>query len=69
MEQQSQKRSSLGEGGPPAKKLKGAPELPGVYSDAVRKKLQSASRTGQACDRCKVRRDPDQTMRLMGYAL
>ena len=59
MDQQSQKRQSIGGGGPPAKKFKGGPELPGDYSDAVRKKYQSASRTGQACDRCKVRNDPN----------
>ena len=58
MDQQSQKRQSIGDGGPPTKKFKGAPELPGDYSDAVRKKYQSASRTGQACDRCKVGHDP-----------
>jgi hypothetical protein len=56
MDQQSQKRQSIGDGGPPTKKFKGATEVPGDYSDAVRKKYQSASRTGQACDRCKVRR-------------
>lgn len=32
------------------------PDIPEVYSDAVRKKLSSASRTGQACDRCKERK-------------
>src|SRR5277367_3981277 len=57
MDSNPQKRQSTGDGGPPPKKFKGAPELPGDYSDAVRKKYQSASRTGQACDRCKVRRD------------
>jgi hypothetical protein len=54
MESQSQKRQPLGDGAPATKKFKGTPELPGDYSDAVRKKYQSASRTGQACDRCKV---------------
>jgi len=57
MDSNPQKRQSTGDGGPPPKKFKGAPELPGDYSDAVRKRYQSASRTGQACDRCKVRRD------------
>ena len=32
------------------------PDIPEVYSNAVRKKLSSASRTGQACDRCKERK-------------
>ena len=54
-QQQPQKRQSIGDGGPPAKKFKVEHELTGDYSDAVRKKYQSASRTGQACDRCKVR--------------
>jgi hypothetical protein len=57
MDSNPQKRQSTSDSGPPPKKFKGAPELPGDYSDAVRKKYQSASRTGQACDRCKVRRD------------
>jgi hypothetical protein len=30
-------------------------ERPEEFSNAVKKKLQSSSRTGQACDRCKVR--------------
>jgi len=38
--------------GPPAKRFKGVPEIPAQYSDAVRKKLASTTRTGQACDRC-----------------
>lgn len=42
--------------GPPAKKIKTLPEEPAAYSDAVRKKLAAASRTGQACDRCKERK-------------
>jgi hypothetical protein len=42
--------------GPPAKKIKTTPEEPAQYSDAVRKKLASTSRTGQACDRCKERK-------------
>ena len=54
MDQQAQKRQSTDDGGPPTKKFKGITEVPGDYSDAVRKKYQSASRTGQACDRCKV---------------
>jgi hypothetical protein len=58
MDHQSQKRKPTGDGGPPTKKFKGAAEVPANYSDAVRKKYQSASRTGQACDRCKVRRGP-----------
>jgi len=41
---------------PPTKKLKGLPEVPAQYSDAVRKKLAATSRTGQACDRCKERK-------------
>jgi hypothetical protein len=31
-------------------------EDPEDFSNAVKKRLQSSSRTGQACDRCKVRR-------------
>lgn len=58
MDQQSQKRKPTGDGGPSSKKFKDATEAPADYSDAVRKKYQSASRTGQACDRCKVRRGP-----------
>ncbi|KIW88362.1 uncharacterized protein Z519_10931 [Cladophialophora bantiana CBS 173.52] len=41
---------------PSAKRLKTLPEEPAQYSDAVRKKLASTSRTGQACDRCKERK-------------
>lgn len=48
-----QKRSSPGEGnGTPTKLAKA--EHPEEFSNAVKKKLQSSSRTGQACDRCKV---------------
>src|SRR3954451_14878016 len=57
MDSNLQKRQSSSDGGPPPKKFKGAPELPGDYSNAVRKKYQSTSRTGQACDRCKLRGD------------
>lgn len=45
-----------------AKKIKLAPEETAQYSENVRRKLASASRTGQACDRCKERKmkcDPD----------
>jgi len=59
MDQQPQKRLSVGDDGPQTKRIKtSGPETPAVYSDAVRRKLQSASRTGQACDRCKVHRTP-----------
>jgi len=48
-----QKRSSPGEAtGAPAKVAKA--EHPEEFSNAVKKKLQSSTRTGQACDRCKV---------------
>jgi hypothetical protein len=48
-----QKRSSPGEAnGTPAKQIKA--EHPEEFSNAVKKKLQSSTRTGQACDRCKV---------------
>lgn len=46
----------------PTKKVKATPEEPALYSESVRKKLASTSRTGQACDRCKERKmkcDPD----------
>jgi hypothetical protein len=48
-----QKRPSEGENGVPAKHIKA--EHPEEFSNAVKKRLQSSSRTGQACDRCKVR--------------
>lgn len=35
--------------------MKGEPEDTEVYSQRIKKKLQANSRTGQACDRCKVR--------------
>lgn len=38
--------------GTPAKHVKG--EHPEEFSNAVKKRLQSSTRTGQACDRCKV---------------
>jgi hypothetical protein len=38
--------------GTPAKQIK--TEYPEEFSNAVKKRLQSSSRTGQACDRCKV---------------
>jgi hypothetical protein len=48
-----QKRSSPGDpNGTPAKHVKA--EHPEEFSNAVKKKLQSSTRTGQACDRCKV---------------
>lgn len=48
-----QKRSSPGEAnGHPSKQIK--TEQPEEFSNAVKKKLQSSTRTGQACDRCKV---------------
>ena len=43
-----------GDGAPPGKKQKSNEGSPGNYSEQVRKKLAAASRTGQACDRCKV---------------
>jgi hypothetical protein len=54
MEDQGQKRASAGDGGPPEKRLKGTPEDVDVYSQDVKKKYENSSRTGQACDRCKV---------------
>ena len=57
MEDQGQKRASAGGGGPPEKRLKGEAEDTDVYSARIKRKLQSNSRTGQACDRCKVRVD------------
>jgi hypothetical protein len=54
MEDQAPKRASSGDGGPPEKRLKGEPEDTEVYSQRIKKKLQANSRTGQACDRCKV---------------
>lgn len=56
MEDQGEKRTSAGDGGPPEKRLKGEPEDTDLYSQRIKKKLQANSRTGQACDRCKVRR-------------
>lgn len=48
-----QKRSvSGGPSGTPAKQIK--TEHPEDFSNAVKKRIQSSSRTGQACDRCKV---------------
>jgi hypothetical protein len=48
-----QKRPSPGEAnGTPAKHVKA--EHPEEFSNAVKKKLQSSTRTGQACDRCKA---------------
>lgn len=38
--------------GPPPKRFKALPEDPVLYSNAVRRKYATASRTGQACDRC-----------------
>ena len=47
------KRGSPAEAnGTPAKLVKA--EHPEEFSNAVKKKLQSSTRTGQACDRCKV---------------
>jgi hypothetical protein len=54
MEDHRHKRASAGDGGPPEKRLKGEPEDTEVYSQRIKKKLQANSRTGQACDRCKV---------------
>ena len=49
-----QKRSSPGQvNGSPAKHVKA--EHPEEFSQAVKKKLLNSTRTGQACDRCKVR--------------
>lgn len=48
-----QKRSASDDSnGTPAKHIK--TEQPEEFSNAVKKRLQSSSRTGQACDRCKV---------------
>ncbi len=52
----SNKRPADSDDGPPAKKIKPLSEVPAHYSDAVRKKLASTSRTAQACDRCKERK-------------
>lgn len=55
-----QKRCSPGEAnGAPAKQIKA--EHPEEFSNAVKKKLQSSTRTGQACDRCKVSLSYSQT--------
>jgi hypothetical protein len=55
----AQKRPSPGEAnGTPAKVAKA--EHPEEFSNAVKKKLQSSTRTGQACDRCKVSSTSDQ---------
>jgi hypothetical protein len=43
--------NGTGNGNPP-KQIK--TEHPEEFSNAVKKKLQASSRTGQACDRCKV---------------
>lgn len=58
MEDQGRKRASAEDGGPPEKRIKGEPEDTEVYSQRIKKKMQANSRTGQACDRCKVR-NPD----------
>ncbi|KAI9648203.1 hypothetical protein NHQ30_002835 [Ciborinia camelliae] len=54
-----QKRNAPGEptgsSGPPAKQVK-SEQHPEEFSKAVRGKLQRSMRTGQACDRCKVRK-------------
>ncbi|KAF8865237.1 hypothetical protein BDZ45DRAFT_580482 [Acephala macrosclerotiorum] len=50
----SQKRPAGDANGAPAKQVKA--EHPEEFSNAVKKKLQSSQRTGQACDRCKVRK-------------
>jgi hypothetical protein len=55
MEDQGRKRASAGDGSPPEKRVKGEPEDTEVYSRRIKKKLLANSRTGQACDRCKVR--------------
>jgi hypothetical protein len=47
----SDEQNNNGNGNPP-KHIK--TEHPEEFSNAVKKKLQSSSRTGQACDRCKV---------------
>ncbi|KIW19304.1 hypothetical protein PV08_03598 [Exophiala spinifera] len=54
----SKRKSSFGSDGPVlfSKRIKPLREEPAHYSDAVRKKLTSTSRTGQACDRCKERK-------------
>ncbi|PQE31486.1 hypothetical protein CJF32_00008079 [Rutstroemia sp. NJR-2017a WRK4] len=54
-----QKRNASGEpngaNGPPSKQVK-SEQHPEEFSNTVKKKLQASSRTGQACDRCKVRK-------------
>jgi len=55
MEDQGRKRASAGDGSPSEKRMKGEPEDTEVYSQRIKKKLLANSRTGQACDRCKVR--------------
>ena len=56
--------------GIPAKHIK--TEHPEEFSNAVKKRLQSCSRTGQACDRCKVSAacgiDKGRTKKLIGSA-
>lgn len=54
MDDHGSKRASTSDGGPPEKRLKNEPEDTEVYSQRIKKKLQANSRTGQACDRCKV---------------
>ncbi|KAH6669576.1 fungal-specific transcription factor domain-containing protein [Halenospora varia] len=51
----SSKRSASGEPSTASVKQPRA-EHPEEFSNAVKKKLQSSTRTGQACDRCKVRK-------------
>lgn len=41
---------------PPRKLSKVVPSADDDFSTSVRKKLSASARTGQACDRCKVRR-------------
>lgn len=48
------KRNASDEANGSTKQIK--TEHPEEFSNAVKKKLQSSSRTGQACDRCKVRK-------------
>jgi hypothetical protein len=55
----AQKRRASDDDDGPAKQIK--TEHPEEFSNAVKKRLQSSSRTGQACDRCKVRSQTFQT--------
>jgi len=54
--------------GAPTKHIKA--EHPEEFSNAVKKRVQSSTRTGQACDRCKVRWTPPASPKLsLGISL